>query len=232
MSATLGQVKSRVRALLDDPAGSWTTDDFIVPLINQVYEDACSQIEATLSGWDIADVEIQAVQPGTPNLTQLQAGDGPLSGLTDKPERIDWKVAGNDPSYYSLVPGYAVLPDLQPQQWMAGWEWRSEVIWLTQCSIVVDLRIRGEFAPTVLVEDTSVLTAHPRIGYVVAYGTAALIGTVRGNEAWVEKYGLKAEEGLDEIMSQLTRQSQSETRRVGRTVGRDGSSRGWGNTIG
>ena len=44
------------------------------------------------------------------------------------------------------------------------------------------------------------LVSHPRIGYVVAYGTAALIATVRGNDAWTRQYEQKALEGMDEIM--------------------------------
>ena len=138
VSWTLAQVKARVRTLLDDPQGSWVTDSFIVPEINQVYEDCNSQLESTQSSWDIALVEVPNVQPGTPNLELYQLGNGPLSNLTDQPLRIDWKPAGNDPSYYQLVPNFEVLPDLQPQQSMHGWEYRSEVIWLTPCSIAVD----------------------------------------------------------------------------------------------
>ena len=67
------------------------------------------------------------------------------SAKTGQPLRIDWKPAGDDPDYYRLVRNYEVLPDLQPRAGVAGWEFRSEVIWLTNCSIAVDLRIRGEF---------------------------------------------------------------------------------------
>ncbi len=56
----------------------------------------------------------------------------------------------DDPAYYRLVRNYEVLPDLQPREGMAGWEFRSEVIWLTNCSIAVDLRVRGEFGPPAL----------------------------------------------------------------------------------
>jgi hypothetical protein len=130
--------------------------------------------------------------------------------------RIDWKAAGDDPSYYRLVRNYEVLPDLQPREGMAGWEFRSEVIWLTNCSIAVDLRVRGEFAPAPLTSDDSVLLSHPRIGYVVAYGAAALIATVRGNAAWVQQYQQKALEGMDEIMEQLVRAEQGQVRRTAR----------------
>lgn len=213
-------VKARVRSLLDDPQGSWVTDGFIVPLINEVYEDACSQIASTQSSWDVSVVEVPGIQPGTPNLSDQQSPGGLLAGLTDQPLRIDWKPAGQDPSCYLLVPNYEVLPDLQPQQCVAGWEYRSNVIWLTQFSIAVDLRIRGEFGPPALNDDESVLMAAPRIGYVVAYGTAGLVAAVRGNKEWAAGYEQKAMEGLDEIMEQLVRAEQGQVRRIGRLTRR------------
>ena len=71
-------------------------------------------------------------------------------------------------------------------------------------------------APPPLTNDDSVLLSHPRIGYVVAYGTAALIATVRGNEAWTQQYEQKALEGMDEIMEQLVRAEQGQVRRAAR----------------
>lgn len=213
-------VKARVRSLLDDPNGSYLVDSFVVPLIGEVYDDACTQMESTQSSWDTAVVEVPGIQPGTPNMSSFQAQGGPLAQLTDQPERVDWKVAGMDPSYYQLVPNYGVLPDWQPQQGVFGWEWRSEVIWLGNCSLAVDLRFRGEFSPPPLTDDTSELTAHPRIGFVVAYGAAALIATVRGNDAWTSRYELKAQEGMDEILQEIVRSEQGQVRRIGRQTQR------------
>jgi hypothetical protein len=216
MSWTLGQVKGRVRNLLDDPQGSYLTDDFIIPLINEVYSDANSQLTSTQSQFDIGVVEVPGVQPGTPNLSALQAPGQILGHLAAQPLRIDWKVGGLPPSYYQLVENYGVLPDLQPQQGMAGWEFRSGIIWLTPSSIVVDLRVRAEFGFPPLVADSDILQSHARIGYVVAYGTAALIATVRGNAPWQQQYETLATEGMDEIMGQLTRAEQGQSRRIGR----------------
>ena len=216
MSWTLGQVKARVRSLLDDPEGSYLTDGFLLPLIGEVYDDANSQLASTQSSWDIAVVEVAGITPGTPNLAPWQRGTGPLATLTDQPLRIDWKAAGYDPAYYRLVRNYEVLPDLQPREGLAGWEYRSGVIWLTHASIAVDVRVRGEFGPPPLAEDDDVLVSHPRIGYVVAYGTAAMVATVRGNDAWTQQYEQKALEGMDEIMEQLVRAEQGQIRRTGR----------------
>jgi hypothetical protein len=216
MNWTLGQVKARVRNLLDDPQGSYLTDDFITPLINEVYADANSQLTSTQSSFDINVVEVAGITPGTPNMSAFQAPGGPISHLAAQPLRIDWKVAGQDPSTYQLVTNYGVLPDLQPQQGMAGWEFRANVIWLTPSSIAVDLRIRGEFGFPPLSAEDDVLLSHPRIGYVVAYGTAALIATVRGNPGWTTAYTAASTQGLDEIMEQLVRMEQGQVRRIGR----------------
>ena len=216
MSWTLAQVKARVRILLDDPQGSYLTDDFIVPLINEVYADANSQLASTQSSYDINVVEVPGITPGTPYLSAQQSPGQIIGHLMAQPLRIDWKVAGNPPSTYQLVTNYGVLADLQPQQGMAGWEYRSNVIWLTPSSIAVDLRIRGEFGFPPLSNDDDVLTSHPRIGYVVAHGTAALIAVVRGNPGWTTAYTAASTQGLDEIMEELVRSEQGQVRRIGR----------------
>lgn len=216
MSWTLGQVKARVRNLLDDPQGSYLTDEFLAPLIQEVYEDANSQLASSQSSYDVSVVELPGIPPGIPNLSAYQSGSGALAQLAAQPLRLDWKPAGADPVYYRLATNYGVLPDLPPQEGIAGWEYRSNVIWLTPASIAVDLRVRGEFAPPPLNSDQSILVSHPRMGYVVAYGTAALVAAVRGNAPWVEEYESKATEGMDEIMSELVRMEQGQVRRTGR----------------
>lgn len=220
MSWTFGQVKARVRNLLDDPQGSYLTDDFIGPLVNEAYEDLNSQLTTTQSSYDINVVELPGIPAGTPNLASEQAGAGPLQRLAAMPERIDWKPAGTDPSYYQLIENFAVLPDSMPQEGVYGWEYRSGTVWLTPSSIPVDLRVRGEFQAQPLTEDTDVLVTHPRIGYVVAYATASLVAAVRGNTPWALAYDSKAAEGMDEIMGQLVRSEQGQVHRIRRQSGR------------
>ena len=225
-SWTVGRVKGRVRALVDDPRGSWADDAFLTPLIQDLYDDANSQFVSTQSSWDIGVVEVPGVQPGIPNLSAEQAPGGLLAQLTDQPLRIDWKPAGQAASYYQLIPNFEVLPDIQPSQYVMGWEYRSEVIWLTPCTISVDLRVRGEFDPPDLNQDASVLTSHPRIGYAISYGIAALCGNIRGNDKWAEAYNNKYMEAMDNIMGELVRAEQGQIHRLGRQTGRGGRGRG------
>lgn len=223
---TAGRVKGRVRSLVDDKRGSWCTNDYVTPLIQDLYDDANSQLVSTQSSWDIGVVELPGIQPGTPNLADQQTVGGLLAQLVDQPLRIDWKPAGQPASTYLLVPNFQVLPDIQPPQYMLGWEYRSEVIWLTPCTVVVDLRVRGEFDPPDLNEDASVLTSHPRIGVAISYGVAALIGTIRGNAKWEASYNAKYEEVMDDIMGELVRSEQGNINRLGRQTRRGGRGRG------
>ena len=223
---TVGRVKARARALVDDPRGSWCTDDFLVPLIQDLYDDANAQLVSTQSSWDIGVVEIPGVVPGTPNLADQQTAGGLLAQMTDQPLRIDWKPAGQPASTYLLVPNKEVLPDIQPAQYMVSWEYRANVIWLTPCTMAVDLRVRGEFDPPDLSQDTSVLTSHPRVGVAISYGVAALCAVVRGNKAWEVTYNQKYMEIMDEVMGELVRSEQGQLRRIGRQTRRGGWGRG------
>lgn len=211
---------------MDDPRGSWCDDAFLGPLIQDLYDDANSQLVSTQGSWDIGVVEIPGIIPGTPNLQDQQEPDGLIAQLVDQPLRIDWKPAGQDPSNYQLVPNFEVLPDIQPAQYMYGWEYRSEVIWLTPCTLAVDLRVRGEFEPPDLNTDASVLTSHPRIGYAMSYGIAALCGAIRGNKQWEGSYNAKYEEAMDDIMGEIVRSEQGQVRRIARQTRRGGWGRG------
>ena len=103
MSWTLAQVKARVRNLLDDPQGSYLTDDFIVPLINEVYSDANSQLTSTQSSFDINVVEVPGITPGTPNMAAFSSRAVPSLTLLLSRCASTGRLRGTIPSYYQLV---------------------------------------------------------------------------------------------------------------------------------
>ena len=43
----LGTVKSRIRSLIDDADGTFATDAFLLPLINQKYEELYNRMLST-----------------------------------------------------------------------------------------------------------------------------------------------------------------------------------------
>ncbi len=216
MFSTRGDVKAKVRSLLDDVQGSYLDDAFLDPLIQQEYEAAASELAGTLSPFDEMVVEVPGVTAGTSDLSAYQAAGKPLETLVN-PERIDWKVAGQPSWFYRKLRGpMDMLPDTRPDQCPIGWEWRAEIIYITPATADVDLRVRGEFGVPILRSDDDQLTLHKRIGYAIGYRVAALAAAVRGNSEWVKNYGDQAIVAMDEIEAQLVRADQGKVRRVGR----------------
>jgi hypothetical protein len=225
MFATRGEVKARVRSLVDDVQASYTDDAFLDPLIQQEYEAAASELEETKSPFDEQVVELPAIAAGTADLSAFQAQAKPLETLV-LPERIDWKPAGQPDWFYRMLPGPKdMLPDMPPFQAPVAWEWREEIIYFTPSTMIIDLRIRGEFDVPVLRDDSSPLSLHKRIGYVIALRAAASIAKIRGNQQWIQDYTADAQKGMDEIAQQMTRAEQGKVRRIG-TMTRRNRTRG------
>ncbi|MFL6427902.1 MAG: hypothetical protein ACJ71S_06630 [Acidobacteriaceae bacterium] len=220
---TRGEVKARIRSLVDDVQASYTDDAFLDPLVQQEYEAAASELEETKSPFDEQVVVVPNIAAATADLSAFQAAGKPLETMV-LPERIDWKPQGQPDFMYRLLPGPKdMLPDLPAFQAPVAWEWREEIIYFTPSTMVIDLRIRGEFDVPKLRDDGMQLTLHKRIGYVVAFRVAALIAKVRGNQQWIQDYAADAQKGMDEIAEQMTRAEQGKVRRIGRMTRRNGT---------
>ena len=219
-TATRGTVKAKVRSLVDDLQGTYVTDEWVDPLIQEEYEIAASKIASTTGDFDDYIVEVPGIQPGTNDLSTQQQAGGVLETMVT-PERIDWKYAGLAPQFYRPLRGpLSKLPDIQPDDWMRGWQWLHNIIQLSPCVVAVDLRVRGEFDPPVLQDDDSPILVHPRLGAFLGFKVAALIAKVRGNDAWVTLYTQDANDAEDEIMQQIVKSGQKTTYRVGRMSSR------------
>lgn len=232
---TLKDVKSRVRSLVGDPMGDFTTDAYLLPLINQVYSEQTTRLMSeTGSSFDESVRDVPAVALGTTDLSVYQAAmmnavngnqvAGPLYGLVN-PISVEWKQQGQPDNYYAEARRTAKLPNISPASpgppYAMQWEWRSSIIYLTPLIFVSDLRVRGEFSPSLLIKDSDILQVHPRMTETTAYGTAALIGAERNNAGYAAGYAERADLLLDDIANMLVRAEQGTTTRIGRSSRRD-----------
>jgi len=218
--------------------GDFTTDAYLTPLINTVYEAQTSKLMAdTDSSFDDWVFDVPGVPLGTTNLRMYQSATmpgpngnvaGPLYGLVT-PEILEWKQVGQPDYQYieaSRVGKLANVSPAAPQNvFQMQWEWRDMIIYVVPMVWPVDLRVRGEFSPPSLVKDTDMLIVHPRMATATAFGTAALIGAERSNANYVDKYEAAAEDVLGDISNLLTKGEQGVTTRIGRYGGNTG---GWG----
>lgn len=65
----LAEVKSRIRALVDDPDGTYVTDGFLGPLINQKYEEIYNRMLSTGAEFERRVVELSNVAALTSDLS-------------------------------------------------------------------------------------------------------------------------------------------------------------------
>jgi hypothetical protein len=164
-------------------------------------------------------VELFGVAPQTPDLSAYNLSGQPLE-LMVQPLTLEWKLAGLDSTNYRPATLVDKKKDVIADQFVEEWEWRTGIIYLTPCVLAVDLRIRGDFLFDSLAADQDIVAVTKNFGHALAYGTAALVGAVRGNQAWMQAYTLLQDSAADDVMQYLTRKDQAKVRRIGRTLRR------------
>jgi len=137
--------------------------------------------------------------------------------LMVQPLSLEWKMAGLDNTNYKTASLVDKVRDVAADQFISEWEWRAGIIYFTPSVLAMDVRIRGDFLFGSLVSEGDQVTAGKNFGHALAYGCAALIGLVRGNQAWVQAYTMLQDNAIDDVMQYLTRKDQAKVRRVGRT---------------
>ena len=211
----LTTLKTRIRSLVDDPDATYATDAFLLPLINQKYEELYNRMLSTGAAFERKVIELFGVASQTADLSAYGLTGQPLE-LMVQPLMLEWKQAGLDNTNYRTVTLVDKKKDVIADQFVEEWEWRTGIIYITPCVLAVDLRIRGDFLFDSLAADQDVVSVTKSFGHALAYGAAALVGAVRGNQAWMQAYTLLQDGAVDDLMQYLTRKDQAKVRRVGR----------------
>src|SRR5258708_37171875 len=89
----LAEVKSRIRALVDDPDGTYVTDGFLAPLINQKYEEIYNRMLSTGAEFERRVVGLSRVAPLAGGLWGYKLPGREL-GLRSQPLIVGGKVTG------------------------------------------------------------------------------------------------------------------------------------------
>ena len=220
--STLKDVKSACRAILGDSRATWTTDGYLIPIINQCYREEITYLSSTCSPYITKDALVPNLDIGTTDLTPFGATpDGPLYNLFN-PLILSWKMAGAAEGLYQTARRYQTLPDVslnppaaQPYSGLA-WEYRSNQLFLTPMQINIDLRVRGEFIPPPLLNEDDVVAVHPLLGIALANHAAAASFRERANPGQMQLYQAAGDRVMDDICNQLVRSQQGCRVRVGR----------------
>ena len=181
-------------------------------------------------------VVLGAIAANTTDLSSLQAPDQDLWNLL-VPESLDWKLAGQSELLWKPVPDVETLADVNIGSGVAGqaivssvpyvasWEWRGGTIFVSPCNQPVDFRVRGQFMPD-LVSDDSVDPLRAAIN-VLVFATARSVAVTEGGpaSALAKDFGARMLNSLADFQSNQTKAQQTKTLRLG---GRRTSGRGCG----
>src|SRR5206468_12785753 len=140
----LTTVKTRIRSLVDDPDATYATDAFLLPLINQKYEELYNRMLSTGAEFERKAVELFNIPAQTQDLSAYSLAGQPLE-LMIQPLSLEWKMAGLDNTNYKPASLVDKVKDVLADQLISEWEWRAGLIYFTPCVLAVDLRIRGDF---------------------------------------------------------------------------------------
>ena len=239
---TLGDAWNRCRSILQGNSSQYGLyqRDYLLPFIQQAYEDIESCIKNATSKQLEAVIEVLNVQPGTTDYSPLQSygnpnqnppGRGPLVGLND-PIRLWVKAAGALPQYYVPVRGPKdYLPHVNPPGLPVGtygvileWAWIGGKLFVTAASAPIDIQVYGRFNAPPLIDANDKLVLYPRLTAPLAYTASALTGVERSNTTILQGYAERGSAMVDNIVADLIRQTQGNQRRPAR-MGRGGE--GW-----
>jgi hypothetical protein len=235
---TLGEVVFRCQSLLAGNTSSvgLYNRGYLVPFINQAYEDMDVAIRNGSSKNLEAVIEVLNVPAGTSSLLSFQQyGDytadppvqnGPLAGLFD-PIRLWVKTAGALPQFYTEARGpretlpHVAPPGIPPANYavIVTWAWIGQVLSITPVAGNIDIQVYGRFNPPPLVKDSDKLVLYPRMTAALAYAASALTGVERSNTTILQGYAVRGEAMTDNIIADLIRQTQGNPRRLAKMAG-------------
>jgi hypothetical protein len=205
-------VVRRTAVLMDDPAMTEFDKDYTIPFLNQRWDDISTEL--SMLGLDYQEVTaiIADLPPNTTDLSAYMQDNQPLMSMM-LPRRIQWKPIGTDDTEYQDAVMVEDLDDFPPGViGIPQWAWTGGNVLLVPSSVDVTLRVRFDAMSATLVdpEDQTIRG----VTNILAYKTAELIYSIRGNDALSKKMADLGLESLDNFERAAVMRDQAKLRRV------------------
>lgn len=183
------EVAKRIQRLVAGYLGSessYADYDYICAEIAASNDDLEAELDSLDLHFDMEVVVLTGVPANTTNLANYQATGGPLECLlfpmsSDGTEPIEWRPTGQSDLNWQPVPQVGKVEDTNTSTGNTGavtsdtsavvsWEWRGGVIYISPANQIIDLRVRGEFTPTLADNDAAPYVKGMRnvLSYLVA----------------------------------------------------------------
>ena len=227
------QVLTRLQNLMQAAYGQ-TSDyadyDYLTKYIAIVNDDIAAELDGLDLHFDTQVVVLTAVPANTTSLSGYQVQGGPLGCLifpnsTDGSSPIERRVSGQNDLAWEPVAQVGKVEDTNTATGNTGqiisdstavdsWEWRGGIIILSPCSVIVDLRIRGDFIPS-LADNDAAPFIHGLVN-ILAYKAAGLVSALGPQNAqMVASMQMMYDKALEDFESRLSKSKHGQVIRLG-----------------
>jgi|GEM_PF-5637583 len=207
MLQDVDDIVKRVGVLMDDPSNSTFTREYLIPIIDQEYDEM--DVEMEKNGMQY--IESIAVLPSVPALTTdlvSYLADGQPLATMKFPKYVKWKLPSQTDEFYQLSHLVQELDEVNAAN-VGAWQWRNAngSIQITPSNEPVTLKVYFDTISTNIYDPTQQVirgTAHilaPRVGAAVC----AIAGDQVKRGAWLQA---KAFKNMNDFLVVLTQQKQ------------------------
>jgi hypothetical protein len=216
---TLAELIKGVQFDLDDPDGTWADDAYVLGFVRKAYKKLATKLRLTESDFDERIIELPSVIAGAPDLGAYQAAGKPLESLMT-PTMVEWKLPGQDASYYRAANGpLDKLPDVPApgQPALPAWGFIGNKIVLAAFSTALDLRVTGVFLPDPMVQTSDVSQLPVSADVPLQTMLALACAEANGRDKLKQSLALNLIDELDDVRIEMTKAQQGvPARRIGR----------------
>lgn len=227
------KVVTRLQSLLKLAYGQdsdYADYDYLANFVAVVNDDIEAELDGLDLHFDVQVVVLLNVPANTTSLAGYQADGQPLMCLlfpnsTDGSSPIEWRVAGQSDQNWIEVPQVGKVLDtntapgnsgtvVSDSQSVASFEWRGGIIYISPSSQAVDIRVRGEFLPTLADNDAAPFVKG--LVNVIAYKTGSLVSQLGPENATAASFFEKGHnDALSVFEARIGKSKHGQTIRLG-----------------
>jgi hypothetical protein len=207
----------RMQSKLDDPDGTYLTEDYVMGFVPDVYEWMFNKISLFTNKFDEEQIVLPAVPAGTRTLDAFQLEGQPLAMLVT-PTMLRWRLPGLDDTYWRKVDGPLDYPRdvAQGMESLDSWAWNRYSVKLSNFSTALDIEVTGSFLFDPLTSGDDPVQIAMNANRCFSTRLSAEVAAAREMWKLSEKYEAWADDALDDLVILMTKAMQRLVRRVGR----------------
>lgn len=210
MLQDVDDIVQRVGVLMDDPSNSTFTREYIIPFIDQEYDEMDVELEQAGMQY-IESIAVIPLAPLQADLSQYLADGQPLA-MMKFPKYVKWKLTSQTDEFYQLSAMVDEIDEVN-QANIGTWQWRNAngSIQITPSNIAITVKVYFDTISTNIYDPTQEVvrgTAHilaPRVGASIC----AVAGDQVKRGAWLSQ---KAFRNMNKFLTVLVQQKQQQNR--------------------